>query len=58
TDVISYRPYTVFLLADYDNGRPNPDGRISFILFQTIALSVIRGDNLDSVGGEGETLDV
>lgn len=40
----------MFTLADYDNGRSDSNGRIGSILFQTIALSVIRGDNLDSVG--------
>lgn len=50
TDDMSCRPYTVFTLADYDNDRSDSNGRIGFILFQTIALSIIRSDNLDSVG--------
>lgn len=50
TDDMSCRPYTVFTLADYDNDRSDSNGRIGSILFQTIALSIIRDDNLDSVG--------
>ncbi|KAF1801549.1 hypothetical protein FB192DRAFT_1094217, partial [Mucor lusitanicus] len=43
-DNLAARPYTIYTLADWDNGNDNADYRTASKLFQTIAVNVINGN--------------
>ncbi|KAI8970106.1 hypothetical protein BDF20DRAFT_826052 [Mycotypha africana] len=43
-DNLAARPYTIYTLADWDNGNDNADYRTASKLFQTIAINVIGGN--------------
>ncbi|ORE00991.1 hypothetical protein BCV72DRAFT_323634, partial [Rhizopus microsporus var. microsporus] len=43
-DDLAARPYTIYTLAEWDNGNDNADYRTASKLFQTIAINVICGN--------------
>lgn len=43
-DNLAARPYTIYTLAEWDNGNDNADYRTASKLFQTIAINVIGGN--------------
>ncbi|KAL0142831.1 hypothetical protein V8B55DRAFT_1376005 [Mucor lusitanicus] len=48
-DNLAARPYTIYTLADWDNGNDNADYRTASKLFQTIAVNSISTDNTASI---------
>ncbi|KAL7330138.1 hypothetical protein PS15p_205119 [Mucor circinelloides] len=44
-DNLAARPYTIYNLAEWDNGNDNADYRTASKLFQTIAINLICGNS-------------
>jgi hypothetical protein len=57
TNSHTVRPYTIFALADYDNGHDESDGRTGSLLFRSIGISVLQGNHTNQFGENVGCLD-